>query len=65
MLRHPRTVQERRVAAGAQTDLDFIEYGIRTRGRRGVATLPTNYDDVPKSRTGDRSWKHRRRNKWR
>lgn len=64
VLRHPRTTQERRSAAALNFELDYAELRVRVRGCRGVETLPTYYDDLFKSRRGDRSWKNLRRAQW-
>jgi hypothetical protein len=67
--RHPRTTQERRNATGLETDgREFrVDIGFAIRPRRGAGSnsIATGWDDIHPAAREDRSWKRRRRTKWR
>lgn len=57
-----RTTAERREAAAMIADDELVELNLRPRARRGVASLPSAYDDIGRGR--QRCWKKQRRTQW-
>jgi hypothetical protein len=63
-MRHPATLQERRANDGLTYDDDVLEFGVRVRGRRSAAMLPTVWDDILCGDQYHYSWKRHRRHQW-
>lgn len=58
--RHPRTTQERRMAAGVEKEDGEPDF----RGPRRIHTLPSVYDDRPVSSRRNNNWKRYRKHQW-
>ena len=54
--RRPKTIQEKRAGDAAE---------VEPRGKRKPASLPSNWDDIPRASFADRCWKRFRKTKWR
>lgn len=64
-LRHPSTLQEMRQSDADANDEELKDLKVRVRGRRSRAALPTVWDDIIASDTGNHNWKRHRRHQWR
>ena len=57
--RHPRTMQERRLAIPMEPEIEPLQ-----RARRNHHNLPTSYDDLKNFSRSDRNWKRFRKTRW-
>jgi hypothetical protein len=65
MFRHPRTLNEMRNAVACDGDTELRDLGVRVRGRRKKASLPTLWDDPWRNDRDDKNWKRQRRAQYR
>ncbi|MTH95625.1 hypothetical protein [Roseibium sp. RKSG952] len=65
MFRHPRTLNEMRNAVACDSDSELRDLGVRVRGRRKKAALPTLWHDLWRNDIDNKNWKYQRRTQYR